>query len=102
MVGEHVYLYEIFDPRTINGRKNDVVLSVNPKILYQFKTKKILFIFSRRQYVADIWQQMVCEHMAHLEREKYPELEMTPSSPVPGKSSGHSEIGDNDSGFSDG
>jgi hypothetical protein len=45
---------------------------------------------------------MVAEHMAHLEREKYPELEMTPSSPVPGKSSGQSEIGDNDSGFSDG
>ena len=48
---------------------------------------------------------MVAEHMANVEREKYPELmspDWVPSSPVPGKSTEPSDLGDADSGYSDG
>ncbi len=73
----------------------------------------------------DHWQTMVADHMANIEREKYPELvlpevtlstpemtsstpevasstpEMTSSSPEPGKCSDLSDVCDNDSGYSD-
>ncbi len=83
----------------------------------------MFYRFSRRQYVADVWQNMVAEHMASVEREKFPELitpEMTSSessfpdmtssasslpgtasSPDPEKCSDLLDVCDTDSGYSD-